>query len=141
MGYYEETREIYVKVNSKEDYDTVKKIFEKYEISTECINDIKVIYNVYVYMDEDDFQEFRYEIYEAVADCLVFATCDKYHSVGGSCGYEIFSHYPNQEDWDEHYLCDDENSCPVGVYGINDLKSCLDFIHRAQLKLDVASKV
>ena len=141
MGYYEETREIYVKVNSKEDYDTVKKIFEKYEISTECINDIKVIYNVYVYMDEDDFQEFRYEIYEAVADCLVLATCDKYHSVGGSCGYEIFSHYPNQEDWDEHYLCDDENSCPVGVYGINDLKSCLDFIHRAQLKLDVASKV
>lgn len=138
MG-YEETREIYVRVNSQEDYDAVKKVFEKYEVSSWKSTEM-VLNNVWVYMEEMKFDEFREAICEATPNCLLLASCDKYHSVSGSCGYDIYAHYPNREYWDEAYSWDDEK-CPVYTNNIDDLKSCLDWIHRAGLEPELEDQI
>ena len=135
MG-YQETREIYVRVKSQDDYVAVKKVFEKYEVSSGDSNGV-VLNDVWVYMEQEKFAEFREAICEAAPNCLMLASCNKYHSVSGTCGYDIYAHYPNREEWDEDYSCDDEEEgCPVYTNNIRDLKSCLDWIHRAGLALE-----
>lgn len=140
MG-YQETREIYVRVNSQEDYEAVKRIYEKYEISTGGIKG-SVLTDIYVYMEHNKFEELREEIYEAVPGCLLLASCNKYHSMSGHCGYDIYAHYPNQEDRNEDYSYEDEEKgCPVYTNNIRDLRSCLDWIHRAGLELEGDDKI
>lgn len=134
MG-YQETREIYVRVNSQEDYDVVKKVFDKYEVSTLEPAGV-VLKNVWVYMEEMKFVEFLDAICEAIPNCLILASCNKYHSVSGPCGYDIYAHYPNREqDWDDRYSNADVE-CPVYINHIDGLKSCLEWIRRARLVLE-----
>lgn len=138
MG-YQETREIYVRVNSQENYDAVKEVFEKYEVSTIASTGM-AINNVWIYMENNEFAEFREAICEVAPNCLILASCDKYHSVSGLCGYDIYAHYPNNEEW---YNCGSwsDEGCPVHTNYIDDLKSCFDWIHRAGLELEPEDQI
>lgn len=139
MG-YQETRELYVRVNTADEVEKVKSIFESYNVAAINCVDPFVIQNVWISMDSIDFDKLRKDIYKVAPGCLLLASCSKYHSVGGDCGYSIYAKYPDRER--EEYSSDSfEERCPVFINDIKDAKSCLQWIRKANLFPEISDMI
>ena len=94
--FMEETRELFVKVYTLEDWEKVNIILEKYKFKEYADCSKHTFLSRYIYTTVEIFESLLAEIYEAAPDCLLMASNSQYHSSSEYHGYEVYLKCPDK---------------------------------------------